>query len=278
MPLRQLGKPGITVVVSAGNDGRNDVAGTKGYGTISSPGNSPYAITVGATRTMYTMSRGDDLIASYSSKGPSRYDHIVKPDLVAPGNQVVSLMTSSTLAAQALVNNSLVPLSYYQQNSSSNLFSQDYYKLSGTSMAAPVVSGAVALLLNREPSLTPDQLKARLMKTASKSFPAQSTVFDPVTNQTFVSHYDVFTVGAGYLDIWAALNNRATVQGTAMSPRAVFDATTGKVEIIRSEPNSWSNSGAYGLSAVWGDSVFVGEQLRRMGRLCRLGRFRGMGR
>jgi serine protease AprX len=76
---------GIVVVVSAGNLGRNS------YASILSPGNSPYAITVGAMKTMGTAARGDDQVASYSSKGPTWIDMTVKPDLVAPGNQVVSL-------------------------------------------------------------------------------------------------------------------------------------------------------------------------------------------
>ena len=59
-----------------------------GYGTIEAPGNDPYVITVGAMRTMETPAIGDDLIASYSSKGPSFVDQVAKPDIVAPGNLV----------------------------------------------------------------------------------------------------------------------------------------------------------------------------------------------
>src|SRR5438093_6371862 len=77
---------GIVVVVAAGNNGRDDSLGTNGYATITAPGNDPYVITVGAMKTMGTATRGDDLIASYSSKGPSFIDHIVKPDIVAAGN------------------------------------------------------------------------------------------------------------------------------------------------------------------------------------------------
>jgi serine protease AprX len=84
-------KAGIVVVVAAGNDGRDNSVGEQGYGTIDAPGNDPYVITVGAMKAMDTYSRTDDLIASYSSKGPSLYDNVVKPDLVAPGNQVVSV-------------------------------------------------------------------------------------------------------------------------------------------------------------------------------------------
>src|SRR5947208_11473771 len=83
---------GIVVVVAAGNQGRNDSAGTEGYGTIAVPGNDPYAITVGAMKTAGTPTPSDDTIASYSSKGPTAYDYVVKPDIVAPGNQVVSTL------------------------------------------------------------------------------------------------------------------------------------------------------------------------------------------
>jgi len=80
---------GIVVVVAAGNDGRNTVA--TGYGTINAPGNDPYVITVGAMNTLDTPDRGDDVMTSYSSKGPSAIDAIVKPDLMAPGNKIVSI-------------------------------------------------------------------------------------------------------------------------------------------------------------------------------------------
>ena len=87
-------KAGITVVVAAGNMGRDNSLGTLGYATINSPGNDPYVITVGAMNANETPWRSDDQIASYSSKGPSLLDHVVKPDLVAPGNNVVSLLAS----------------------------------------------------------------------------------------------------------------------------------------------------------------------------------------
>ena len=89
--VEQAWKAGIVVVVSAGNDGRNNSAGTQGYATITAPGNSPWAITVGAMNTVGTLSRADDKITSYSSKGPTLIDHVVKPDLVAPGNRILSL-------------------------------------------------------------------------------------------------------------------------------------------------------------------------------------------
>src|SRR6476660_10038190 len=128
-------------------------------------------------KTESTIARGDDQIASYSSKGPTMVDHIVKPDLVAPGNRIISLRPLSTWLDNNDPTNT-VPLSYYSL--SLNLSSPMYYKLSGTSMATPMVSGAAALLLQKTPSLTPDQVKARLMKSASKQFPTSSVAIDPV--------------------------------------------------------------------------------------------------
>src|ERR1019366_4579924 len=109
-----------------------------------------------------------------------------------------------------------------------------YFILSGTSMAAPVVSGAAALLLQQNPNLTPDQVKARLMKTAFKNLVQASVATDPVTGQTFNEQADIFTVGAGYLDIQAALSNTDLVPpnaGSALSPSAAVDAN-GNVVLV----------------------------------------------
>src|SRR5437899_10065005 len=179
-------------------------------------------------KTANTPTRTDDTIASYSSKGPTAYDYVVKPDIVAPGNQVVSTLAPN---AALLSSPTDVYLSEYssstttstssggnnknnKKNSTSSLstvatgaISTSYMRLSGTSMATPVVSGAAVLLLQQNPDLTPDQVKARLMKTASKNFPATSTVTDPTTGIIYTDYYDIFTIGAGYLDVGAALSS-----------------------------------------------------------------------
>ena len=269
---------GIVVLAAAGNQGRNDSAGTQGYGTIAAPGNDPYVITVGAMKTANTPTRSDDTIASYSSKGPTAYDYVVKPDIVAPGNQVVSTLAPN---ASLLSSPTDVYLSEYtsstttsttsggntknnKKNSTSSVstaamsaISPSYMRLSGTSMATPVVSGAAVLLLQQNPNLTPDQVKARLMKTASKTFPATSTVTDPTTGITYTNYYDIFTIGAGYLDIAAALSSNDLAGASAVSPTAAFDSTTQSVYLVTGTSIVWGSDAVWDTSLVWGTNVFV---------------------
>ena len=120
--------------------------------------------------------RNDDEITTYSSKGPSAIDHIVKPDLVAPGNLIDSefwppAFCRETFSADMSWTRSLTTPG---PSSPPNLI---FLNLSGTSMAAAVTSGAVAVLLDSESKLTPDQVKARLMLTAYKNFRSNGTFY-----------------------------------------------------------------------------------------------------
>ena len=151
--VEQAWKAGILVVVSAGNQGRNLSANTEGYGTVEAPGNDPYVLTVGAVNTVNTIAITDDVMASYSSKGPTFVDQIAKPDLVAPGNLVTSLLANTSNLQQE--NPSFyTPIGFYQANGNGSKPSNAYMPLSGTSMAAGVASGAAALLLQAYPNLT----------------------------------------------------------------------------------------------------------------------------
>jgi serine protease AprX len=252
--VEQAWKNGIVVVVAAGNNGR--FIPTSGYGTVTSPGNDPYVLTVGSMKPMGTPQRTDDLIASYSSKGPSGIDHVVKPDVVAPGNLLASTETSNTTLYNAELNNR-VPYSAYIYGGSTSP-SKLYFELSGTSMATGVVSGAVADLLQAHPLLTPDQVKTRLMKTASKSFPTTSSVYDSTSGMTYTSQYDIFTVGAGYVDLAAALASTELSSGTAKSPTAVYNSNTGNVTLTTDASAVWGSSQAWSGPAVWGSTQFVG--------------------
>jgi serine protease AprX len=254
LAVEKAWKNGIVVVVAAGNNGR--YLPTSGYATVTSPGNDPYVLTVGSMKPMGTPERTDDLIASYSSKGPTLLDHVVKPDVVAPGNLVAATETSNTALYNTELSNR-IPYSAYVYGGSSTP-SRFYFELSGTSMATGVVSGAVADLLQARPLMTPDQVKARLMKTASKTFPASSSVYDAASGITYTSQYDIFTVGAGYVDLAAALASTELSSGTSLSPIAVYDSNTGNVYLTSDSSAVWGTKQAWSGPAVWGSTQFTG--------------------
>ena len=241
--VEQAWKAGIVVVVAAGNAGRDLNLNPEGYGTIEAPGSDPYVISVGAMNTEQTPGLGDDIIATYSSKGPTYIDHFTKPDVVAPGNLVTSLkFANDSLAVNDPTFETL--LGFYQSTGNVNANSANYFPLSGTSMATGVTSGAVALLVQAHPNLTPDQVKAFLMRDADRSyFPQTSSVTDSTTGIVYKANYDAFTIGAGYLDINAALTdiNSGTVvpAGTAMSPVATYNPSTKNTTLVTDQTALW---------------------------------------
>jgi serine protease AprX len=256
--LQQAWQAGIVVVVAAGNNGRDNSHGTYGYGTITAPGNSPFVITVGAMNTNGTLSATDDKIATYSSKGPTSIDHIAKPDLVAPGNRIFSLSEGTSWFAKSYPGNDVSKTDIFGTNA---VAPSGYYVMSGTSMAAPMVSGAAALMIQKDPSLTPDQVKARLMESATRFAPGFSTATDPVTGVTYTDEYDLFTVGAGYLNIPAALADTDLLSGPALSPTATYSAAAQSVSLAPTgtgaawgTPTIWGNTSIY---EIWGGSAFV---------------------
>jgi serine protease AprX len=166
---------GIVVVASAGNVGRTR-EGKRILGGITSPGNSPYAITVGALDTHGTAARSDDTVAEYSSRGPTMYDLVIKPDLVAPGSGVVSAAASGSYLAKT-----------YPDRIVAGAGPQAYLRLSGTSMAAGVVSGAAALIAEARP-----RVSTRLTKTTLQ------------VTSTFITETGLAGAGAGAIDVLAA--------------------------------------------------------------------------
>ena len=131
---------------------------------------------------MAHLGRLDDTVASYSSKGPTLLDHVVKPDLVAPGNRVVSLAAPGSTLVTSLLSLNIQPITTcilgLLGNNCSTGLSGKYTRLSGTSMATPIVAGAAALMFQKDPTLTPDTIKARMMKTAWKGYPGNSWAYD----------------------------------------------------------------------------------------------------
>jgi serine protease AprX len=115
--------------------------------------------------------------------------------------------------------------------------------------------------LQQNPHLSPDSIKARLMKTATKNFPNITTVYDPSTRRTFVIQNDIFTVGAGYLDIWAALNDSTTVPTgtTATSPSMAFDSNSGEFHLAFGQTAIWGRNETFGETAIWGRNIIDGS-------------------
>ncbi|HEY6211131.1 MAG TPA: S8 family peptidase, partial [Vicinamibacterales bacterium] len=166
LACKRVNDLGITIVVAAGNMGKN-AAGQLQWGAITAPGNAPWVLTVGASSTMGTLTRLDDTMAGFSSSGPTFIDYNAKPDLVAPGVGTVSLaVPGSTFYATK---------TSYLLAGKLSLGYKPYLTLSGTSMAAPVVSGSIALMLQANPNLTPNLIKAILQYTAQQ-YPGYSAL------------------------------------------------------------------------------------------------------
>jgi serine protease AprX len=165
--VRRLVDAGIVVVAAAGNLGK-DASGNKIYGAIHSPGDEPSALTVGASNTFGTDARSDDGVTTYSSRGPTRgvwtdasgtkhHDNLVKPDIVAPGNKIIDAAADG---------NYLITTYPSLDAGVSEADNRRMMYLNGTSMATPATAGAVALMLQANPKLTPNLVKAILMYTA----------------------------------------------------------------------------------------------------------------
>ena len=135
---------GLVVVVAAGNSGPNSA--------LYAPANDPYVITVGATDDQGTVATTDDTLAGFSSFGVTQ-DGFTKPDFVAPGRRIIT---------------TLAPNSSFALNYPSFLVGSQYIQLSGTSVAAPVVSGVAALYIESNPTVRPGQLKGVLLATANR--------------------------------------------------------------------------------------------------------------
>jgi len=125
-----------------------------------------------------------------------------------------------------------------------------------------MVAGTAALLLQKQPSLTPDQIKAKLMKTASKPFPISTVSTDPVTGTVYTVQNDLFTVGAGYLDSLAALNNTDTISSSkrALSPSVVYNSSTKQAVVVNGSGLVWGDTNLT-MSIVWGDQVLLANSI-----------------
>jgi len=177
---------GIFVVASAGNRGPDG-------NTINKPGDDPFIMTVGAMDNHGTPDRSSGTVAPFSSWGsPGEF---MKPDVVAPGITIVSLRAQG----------STVDTAYPEAR-----IGDAYFKGTGTSQAAAIVSGVAALMLQANPSLTPDMVKGALIKTAFRN-----------------ASYKWPTAGAGVIDVGSAIQAGLKSNGGIGSTNAGIVPSTG---------------------------------------------------
>jgi len=209
---------GVVVVTAAGNLGK--VNGQAVFGGITAPGNAPWVLTVGGTSHQGTVTRTDDVMADYSSRGPTAIDYSAKPDVVAPGTGIVSLSAPGsllyTLHPANLLSGSLL------------LGTKPYLSLTGTSMAAPMVTGTVALMMQANPNLTPNLAKAIIEYTAQ--------------------HYDYSALaqGAGFLN----------TEGAVTLARYLYTAQPG---------SHYPSNPAWGRSLIWGNHRITNGVIKPQG-------------
>jgi serine protease AprX len=220
---------GITVVVASGNDG------TAADAVDYAPANDPYVITVGGVDDMGTNNVDDDTLASWSSRGTTQ-DGFAKPDVLAPGAHMIS-----TIPAGA----------DYTQLCPSCMVSGQYFQVGGTSMAAGVASGAVALLIQAHPTWTPDQIKNQLVRktTAVYSPKATSTTLVNALGIKIGITSTTKTIVGGEITMDKAINDAYDTKkaslNAGLTPNSLIDPATGQIDYSRA---SWSR-------ASWSDAV-----------------------
>jgi serine protease AprX len=229
--VRDAVEAGITVVASAGNLGRNPATGAQLWGGIGAPANCPMALTVGASSTEGDRDRSNDIMASFSSRGPTRFDLLAKPDIAAPATGVVA---------------PIAPNSRLYHDKSFALFDgavktpfKPYLALSGTSQAAAVVSGTVALMIAANPMLTPNLVKATLQYTAE-----------------FKPQFNALEQGAGFLNAKGAVTLSkyfiTTKAGAAYPSDASWSRTVIWGNLRLSGGVIAPNASAYAWDVQWG--------------------------
>ena len=241
--VMKLWDAGIVVITSAGNSGQNDMS-------ITVPGNTPYIITVGAITDSYTpFDFSDDRVTTFSSTGPT-VEGFVKPEVVAYGGHIASKIDDRFAVGQ-----------FFE-----NRFGEQYQEISGTSQASAVVSGIAALMLQYNPSLSPDDVKCRIMSSARMA-----------SNNSGKMAFSPFEQGHGMVNAYDAVASKKT--GCANRGLNIKDDLAGVThysgparlkndgtfaiylgnDTVLSEGNQWGDSGVFSEGNQWGDSHMFSE-------------------
>ncbi len=245
LAAKQAVSAGLVVVAAAGNNGR-DSLGSPQYAGVTAPGNAPWVLTVGASSHMGTPDRADDTMAAFSSRGPGAIDYRAKPDLVAPGVGTESLTDPSSalyVSPTAALISGTVPTAYFP-----------YMSLSGTSMSAPVVTGTVALMLQANPSLTPNAVKGILQYTAQQ-----------------YAGYDALTQGAGFLNAKGAVELAAYLAAPSTTPYPATDSWSSHIiwgNHLEEGGRITGDASAWAFDVTWGDGLTASGERVRWGVTC----------
>jgi subtilisin family serine protease len=234
LAAKRLVDAGIVVVAAAGNQGETADGHTQ-YGAITAPANAPWVLTVGASSHMGTVDPADDTMAIFSSRGPTALDITAKPDIVAPGVGIESLsdpLSAFYASKAAYLLNGTVARPY-----------KPYLSLSGTSMATPVLTGSVALMVKANPALTPNQVKAILQYTSHVN-----------------PRYNRLTQGVGFLNTKGAVE-LASYLGGRLTTAPATDGWSRELiwgnHLVRggsltSSANAWSTGVTWGANTTPG--------------------------
>ncbi|MGH2799184.1 MAG: S8 family serine peptidase, partial [Thermoleophilaceae bacterium] len=203
---------GIVVVAAAGNEGTSPDA------VSYAPGNDPYVISAGAVDDLGTNELSDDVLAPWSSRGLTQ-DGVHKPEVLAPGTRLVA---------------PLAPGSDFAELCPQCIVDGRYFRLSGTSMAAALVSGAAALIVDEHPNWSPDRVKGAMLSTLQ----------------------DVPGAG-GELDVAAALRGSGTAN-LGLTPNPLVSPVTGLIDWTRASFRraSFRNAEGTPLEAEWTRASF----------------------
>jgi serine protease AprX len=196
-------------------------------------------ITVGSARTFGTPPRSDDTVSTFSSRGPTFLDGLSKPDLLAPGSRIISVRAVGSYLDTSYPENRL-PRSAYQPGATG---SSPYFILSGTSMATPVVAAAASIVIERNPNLTPNTIKAVLMYSAQTVSLGLSTGLSDLTQ------------GAGYLNIPGALEIAARINASAPTGAYWLNANLSGSSVIQGETILWGRAIFWANRRATGDTI-----------------------
>jgi serine protease AprX len=248
--VEQAWKKGIVVVAASGNTGYQRGNNAPG---LANPAYNPFVIAVGGSDSMGTANVSDDTVGSYSASSAGCGSTCKNPDFLAPGSHLQGLR---------------VPNSYIDAGHPEGRIGSRYFRGSGTSQAAAVASGAVALILQKHPTMTPDQVKYFITHNAQKlaSFDSQAQgagamMLGRLLTQTPSAYVQSHTASTGTGSLEAARgNDHIARNGVVLSgEKDIFGKTFNSAAMALLETAGTSWSGGTWNGSTWSGSTWSGS-------------------